>query len=705
MRGKFIKLSKLCMAAVLTVAMFAGSSVSAGAGTLSSDEQARILAGLNESVMPDLVGDKGVLSQAEIDRLDSVSENQLVSENSLDEENVQYLTVDAFFKTTGKKGLQGSTGRAANLQHGMYNAFITYGHLFTGAETFHFEGETYHFSSCVADGVVRGANDNGVTMTMVFLLKYDPAHPEMVEPAAREDGHYYYAPNATDPSMIKRYRAYFEYLGEKYSRENLHIDNWVLGNEVNMPSQWNYFGTTDLNTCAQKYATTYMAMYNGVKKWTNASRVSICVDHSWQDNDEGRGMPAKDFLNAFNSIVGDIDWCIAYHMYPAILYNTNIWENSGLNPKSDSARFVDGNNLYVMTNYIKNTFGAKHRIMLTEQGFSNHMGVPYQAACLAYSYYAALYDDMVDCFLINNAAEADPLNFKLTGTALDVFWRMDSDEADMVQWVADYCLPIIGVGSWAEIVPNYGKKTADKEQVQAFVRRLYEKALGREAEAAGLADWTNRLCTGVSDGANAAKGFFFSDEFKNKNCSDSEYVELLYNVMMDRASDAGGKADWMNRLANGVSREGVYKGFAESAEFSHICDSYGITRGTAAVSEGRDRNTGLTTFVARLYTKALGRNYEVAGLNDWCNRVCDGTWSINDVSTTGFFNSQEFLNKNTTDDEYVKILYRTFFDREYDQAGYSDWMSRLKSGTSRNDVLMGFCNSQEFANLKAGYGL
>ena len=95
----------------------------------------------------------------------------------------------------------------------------------------------------------------------------------------------------------------------------------------------------------------------------------------------------------------------------------------------------------------------------------------------------------------------------------------------------------------------------------------------------------------------------------------------------------------------------------------------------------------------------------MAGLNDWCNRILDGQWTINDVSTTGFFNSQEFINKNMSDSEYVKTLYLTFFDRAYDQAGYDDWMNQLANGVDRNTVLQGFANSSEFANLKKSFGL
>lgn len=242
--------------------------------------------------------------------------------------------------------------------------------------------------------------------------------------------------------------------------------------------------------------------------------------------------------------------------------------------------------------------------------------------------------------------------------------------------------------------------------INGFIDRLYTLCFGREADDDGFIYWRKALVDKSKSGAGVAYGFFFSDEMKLRNLSDEAFVELLYRVMMDRASDASGKAYWLERLSAGVSREGVYKGFAESAEFTNICASYGIERGYVAVNEGRDLNTGLTMFVSRLYTKALGRTYDISGLNDWCNRIIGGSWSLTDAATTGFFHSQEFLNKNLSNEEYVKVLYRTFLDREYDQAGLNDWVNRLNTGqASRDEVLRGFSYSQEFANIMRQYGL
>lgn len=293
-------------------------------------------------------------------------------------------------------------------------------------------------------------------------------------------------------------------------------------------------------------------------------------------------------------------------------------------------------------------------------------------------------------------------------TAVIVEHAFLTNKSDAAFLSSENNLRLLGIAD-ATGIANYlqlGKGPAvDRAQVEAYVTRLYRLCLGREPEQAGLKDWTDKMCSGRVTGAEAARGFFFSDEFQLMNHGDDEYVERLYNVMMNRGSDYSGKTDWLYKLGNGVGRMGVFKGFADSAEFDLICQSYGIKRGTVTVTEGRDRNPGLTTFVSRLYTKALGRAYDVDGLNDWCNKICDNKWSIMDVATTGFFNSPEYLNMRHTNGEYIKVLYRTFFDREYDQDGYLYWLRKLNAGESRKEVLRGFADSPEFAELMRSYGL
>ncbi len=241
-------------------------------------------------------------------------------------------------------------------------------------------------------------------------------------------------------------------------------------------------------------------------------------------------------------------------------------------------------------------------------------------------------------------------------------------------------------------------------QVRSFVVRMYTNVLLRDAERAGLNDWSGRLISKSADGAALAQGFIGSDEFKNKDVGNQAYVEILYKTFFNRDADNGGKAYWLERLENGLSRDYVLRGFVNSDEFQKLCDAYGINRGEMQVYANRDQNEGLTMFVNRLYVKALGRAGEEKGIEDWTGRILRREETAGNVAKSFFF-SDEFTNKRLNDREYVKTLYRTFMDREYDQAGLNDWVSRLAGGAGRETVLSGFANSEEFGNIMKSYGV
>ncbi len=255
-------------------------------------------------------------------------------------------------------------------------------------------------------------------------------------------------------------------------------------------------------------------------------------------------------------------------------------------------------------------------------------------------------------------------------------------------------------------IPEGPNTWRDKEGIEGFVYRLYNVALLRDAEEAGLADWMNRLQTGEENAAEVARGIFFSDEFLNKNYTDEQYVELLYRTMFGRESDVSGKENWINCLENGVSREYVYHGFAESEEFTGLCDDFGVSRGEVTLGQYRDKNAEATGFIARLYTKMLGRKFDEKGIEDWCKAYITKEKTIENIAADGFLHSAEFEQQNLDDKEFVTRMYETFLNREPDEAGLNDWIGRLERGEETRDSLVyGFTNSPEFAKLKAEYNL
>ena len=119
-----------------------------------------------------------------------------------------------------------------------------------------------------------------------------------------------------------------------------------------------------------------------------------------------------------------------------------------------------------------------------------------------------------------------------------------------------------------------------QQNVNAFVARLYSMCLGRNGDYDGQASWVRQLINGENSGAGVGYGFFFSPEFINRNLTNEEYTATLYRVFLGREPDQAGFNDWVSQLNGGADRLSIFRGFAHSQEYTNICTSYGIVRGT-----------------------------------------------------------------------------------------------------------------------------
>ncbi len=109
---------------------------------------------------------------------------------------------------------------------------------------------------------------------------------------------------------------------------------------------------------------------------------------------------------------------------------------------------------------------------------------------------------------------------------------------------------------------------ATETEVAGMAFRLYQTTLDRAPDYAGFDYWTDELKAGANY-FDIVAGFVNSPEFQRTygKVSDAEFVELLYQNVLDRNSDAGGKAAWMKFLSDGAKREEVVTHFSESPEF------------------------------------------------------------------------------------------------------------------------------------------
>ena len=161
------------------------------------------------------------------------------------------------------------------------------------------------------------------------------------------------------------------------------------------------------------------------------------------------------------------------------------------------------------------------------------------------------------------------------------------------------------------------------------------------------------------------------------------FVERLYTNVLGRTADTSGLTHWMSEVNNSTASD-VAKSFFNSQEFLN-------------------QNTSDTEFLNILYRTYFDREADSSGYNNWMIKLTVG--GSREETIDAFARSEEFLNQNTSDTEFVNIAYRTFFNREADTGGYDSWMNKLSIGMSRDEVIDGFLSSSEFETVASGYGI
>ncbi len=240
--------------------------------------------------------------------------------------------------------------------------------------------------------------------------------------------------------------------------------------------------------------------------------------------------------------------------------------------------------------------------------------------------------------------------------------------------------------------------------ISDFVTRLYDICLDRTPDPTGFKTWTEQLSNGENTGVGCAYGFIFSNEFQNKNVSNDQYIELMYNCFFGRASDPTGKSNWLNSMNADMTREELFMGFANSTEFFNLCNEYGITAGCHIMGRDFTQTAQINLFVERLYNVILGRPCDQAGMMDWSTRLANREISGAEAAY-GFIFSEEYRNKNKSDSDFLEDLYNAFMGRASDPTGKVNWQAALNNGSTDRDIFNGFTGSQEFMGICNSYGI
>ena len=314
-----------------------------------------------------------------------------------------------------KKGVQGTevaeTENLADLSlnHIMLNVDLTQVISTNGTGTpYTYNGKTYYFNEQegsymkVWQARVKEYRDQGITMTFCLVMSWsDNAQVQklMYNPTP---GKVYYALNVTNSEAREEIAALLHFMANRFGYSDTFVQNWRVGNEVNVSHDYNYTGAGTNNiplksTLVTLATQSYDLLEKALEDENPYARAFVSVTHDWNYANEGKGVPTREFIDSFAAATTTANWNLDFHAYPPKM-NEQVWTKQSASYLTHDVmtNTVCAPNLEVLTDYVKNTYGTNHRIALSEQSFDSAAGEEEQAAMIAYTYYAAARNDMID---------------------------------------------------------------------------------------------------------------------------------------------------------------------------------------------------------------------------------------------------------------------------------------------------------------------
>ena len=342
---------------------------------------------------------------------------------------------------------------------------------------YNYNGKDYTLNGHVVseyEYVFKTLSDKGIVITAILLNNKSDAYPQVIHPLSRGGNAYYYAFNAAEEAGTDYLEAVAAFLAERY-RDEEHgiVMNWIIGNEVNVRSTWNYMKYVDIDTYAREYARAVRLFYNGIKSFNANARIYISLDQQWNRNlSSDSSYDSRDLMDAFNECIkeeGNIQWGLAHHPYSYPMTWPKFWELTGeageMVQESEDTSMVTIYNIDVVTNYLQKEEylmpdGEVRSVILSEMGFTSTYGEDVQAAAFAYAYYIAENNQHIDSMLLSR--ETDDAGEVAQGLALglsyqngrrkyiyDTFKYIDTDEKDAY---TEYAKNYIGIKDWEEVI-------------------------------------------------------------------------------------------------------------------------------------------------------------------------------------------------------------------------------------------------------------
>jgi len=322
------------------------------------------------------------------------------------------------------------------VKHAIVNIDIS--QFFGMGDSYEYEGETYYFNTAFIkkyDDAISAFTQKGITVTAVLLSSWNELWPELRLPGiTKTDGANYYLISCATKEGALETAVTAAYLADRYSgqyKEYGCVTNWILGNEINNPDQWNYAGSLSFEEYMREYERSFRVIYTAIRSRSANTSVFYSVDRDWNyqliaedgSRKETEKYAAKDVVDRFNADIrstGNIGWQLAFHPYSDPMTEPEFWTGDNLTRAAESpdAEIINFRNLHVLTDYLQQAEfltdeGAVRHVILSEQGFTAVSSTrgnveDLQAEAFERAYRITEENPYIDAFILSRQVDAPP---------------------------------------------------------------------------------------------------------------------------------------------------------------------------------------------------------------------------------------------------------------------------------------------------------
>lgn len=257
-------------------------------------------------------------------------------------------------------------------------------------------------------------------------------------------------------------------------------------------------------------------------------------------------------------------------------------------------------------------------------------------------------------------------------------------------------------------IDNIGSIKVDrydkKGEISGVVNQFFIGFQGREGDKGGLDYWTGEIVNNRRSVANVVEGFMYSEEFKSKNYTNSQFVKAMFKGILGRDVDKAGLDYWTDSLEKGNSRKFVVSRMIQSEEFKNKLNELDITNIGSISIDRYDQKGEISGVVNQFFLGFQGREGDKGGLNYWTDEIVNNRRSVANV-VEGFIDSDEFKSKNYTGEEFINAVYTAIQGRKPGRDEFNYWLGELVNGKSQKYIISSIFSSEEFSNKLKGLGI